>query len=382
MRRPTWRDAWFLVAAVLGCALILVSSAGVRTALLIPELLPAAPLRPLEALLPPPLEREERLDPAGETMARLYLPPDGSPHGAMVLVLGFNADLQDTTLQRFSRALARQGVVIMLLDAVRLEPERLSEANVAAEIQDIREQVVTAVQFLRRQPYVQPGRIGIAGFCIGGSLALAAAADPRIRADVRLVHDFGGFYSPESLVQAFTTNHVLWDGQYIEWTPNYVAYDWFVDLLRSAVPDPDERLAIAYLRARAFQVPEEELEEFSPEGRAVVRLLGNRDPAAAPALYEALPSDLRAQLAASSPADMLPGVMARVFIMQAGEDDYLPPVESQLVGRALAGRPDTVFTEFQLFRHMHPNVQLDPLGLAAEVAKLHNHLMLVLGELR
>ena len=37
-------------------------------------------------------------------------------------------------------------------------------------------------------------RIGLAGFSVGGALSIVAAADPRIRDDVRLVYSFGGYY--------------------------------------------------------------------------------------------------------------------------------------------------------------------------------------------
>ena len=50
-----------------------------------------------------------------------------------------------------------------------------------------------AFGLLASRPEVDPQRVGIAGFSVGGSLAVLAAADPRIAERVRFVNAFGAF---------------------------------------------------------------------------------------------------------------------------------------------------------------------------------------------
>ena len=55
-------------------------------------------------------------------------------------------------------------------------------------------------EHLRGREYVDAQRVGLAGFSVGASFALAAAADPRIADDIAFVNAFGGYYDAADLL--------------------------------------------------------------------------------------------------------------------------------------------------------------------------------------
>lgn len=57
-------------------------------------------------------------------------------------------------------------------------PERVSAAVEALPDPQVLQDVAAAVAWLRQQPCVTPDRIGVVGFCIGGTYALMAGAKP------------------------------------------------------------------------------------------------------------------------------------------------------------------------------------------------------------
>ena len=65
--------------------------------------------------------------------------------------------------------------------------------------------VVSEVELLRARPDVDPARIGILGFSVGGSVAIQAAADPRIADKLVLVNAFGSYNDATDLVRAAAT---------------------------------------------------------------------------------------------------------------------------------------------------------------------------------
>lgn len=114
----------------------------------------------------------------------LYLPDSlgDEPIPAVITASGYTG-LKDIHPARFARALAPHGYACMTFDyrghgysegeRGRLFPQE--------QVEDVR----AAVGFLAAQPEVDPGRIGLIGWALGGGVVLAEAADdPRVAAVV------------------------------------------------------------------------------------------------------------------------------------------------------------------------------------------------------
>ena len=66
--------------------------------------------------------------------------------------------------------------------------------------------VVREVELLRARPDVDPARIGILGFSVGGSVAIQAAPPiPRFDGKLALVNAFGSYADATDLVRAAAT---------------------------------------------------------------------------------------------------------------------------------------------------------------------------------
>ena len=121
-------------------------------------------------------------------------------------------DLDDDRLVRIAEDSARSGVVMLVpfsraprRPAHRAGGDRRARRGVRVRAGSCRRSIRT--------------RVGFFGASVGGSLALVAAADPRIADDVDHVVSFGGYYDALDTFGAIATHHIEYDGVDEEWTP-------------------------------------------------------------------------------------------------------------------------------------------------------------------
>ena len=347
--------------------------ATIATALLLPEVLPNVPVQPLERFTAAPLEERVRFPYSGGTgNGVLYRPDDDNQHGAIIMFLGINPDMEDATLHRFARALAREGVVVLVA-----APASLHEGLLTLQEVDL---LVGAFSYLRDAAYTDPDRIGFVGYCVGSSVSLLAAADPRISSQVKFVNFFAGYYSARSLLSAMTTHQIAVGDAVEVWEPNADAYLWLLQQLGAALTSQEELELLAAAASRGTPLSASELTVLSAEARAVHNIVANSDPAQYDALYRALPQSLRERFERLSLNGSLERLEAQIFIMHDRNDTYIPHTESRKLLEALAGYPDKHYTEFSLFKHMHPDASAEGSELLREVSKLYYHLYLVMRE--
>jgi len=124
----------------------------------------------------------------GDSSMRIYVSaPDSTHRNSAIIVVQGQTGVEDFV--KFSDLAAANGFVAAAPDLYHRDPPdcpddpptrrmRLRDTTV---IQDIN----AAVDFLKGHPSVEPGRIGIVGFCMGGRIVyLMAAVNPEIRAGV------------------------------------------------------------------------------------------------------------------------------------------------------------------------------------------------------
>lgn len=339
-----------------------------KSALLLTEVLPQVPIKPLASLGNP--IRQERtmysgVDPA--LVGDLYLPDGEGPYGAILIYLGIASPADDPYAQALVRGLAQQGIVVLIHQSRRMEAGIIDPAEI--------EGIVQAVLHLRALPEVDRERIGILGFSVGSGLALRAAADPRVRDDVAFVHSFGGYFDAASVLSAVTTQQVVVNGKVESWVPDPLAASLFQHALLATVENETERVQLQAALAGEAEPPE----ELSQRGRTLLALYENTDPRRTREILASDPT-LVGWLEDISPAPVMQDVNARLYIAHDHADAFLPYSESLYLAEAAREHTTVVFRSFVLFAHLYPTNDANQLIFLREVWNLYWHVVAVLEE--
>lgn len=359
------------------------SRVAMQTAALLPNLFGSGPM-PLTVFSEAPTRTALPYRKGNDRdLAELWLPAWASaekPAGAMLLIFGVNnLGRNHPVIERVADGLARTGVAVLVPDSRTLLEGRLEVGEIDG--------VVQAFELLVSRPEVDPERVGIVGFSVGGSLALLAAADPRISGNVRWVNAFGAFAEAATYLTSVAAHAYIGpSGEPVDWQPTPLAREVFVNFLLSQVTNTDDSAVLRSRYAEAVlagerPAPDVALRESlrTDAGRAVHDLLTAESLVRARTAIAALPVDSRAFIDAISPARQLAGIEADVYLMHEIDDFHVPYVESRALADALRERGLlAAHTEFRLFDHVQPD-DLDLLAAAPELWKLlwHVHALMV-----
>jgi len=346
--------------------------AAVKSALLVAEVLPQVPFKPLSAIGAG--VQVEQVDYGGNDPAlhgRLYLPAGEGPFGAVILYLGIASPVDDPVVAPHAKTLinglVKQDIIVLLHESDRMIAGVIHPAEI--------EGLVQAYQFLTRQPQVDPKRVGLFGFSVGGGLAVRAAEDPRIADQVAFVLTFGGYYDATEVVSALTTRSLPADDGLQPWEPSDLATELFTHALLAILPDAGERQQVqAALKSGATSVP-----GLSERGQALLTVLQNRERARTPELVQAYP-ELARWLAEISPSENIERLRARLHVMHDRSDPFIPYTQSRQLALAAQRHTEVVYSEFSLFQHVVPTGAVWGVDLARDVAKLYTHAVRVLAE--
>ena len=299
----------------------------VHTAAFVGEMLPG-PVKVQRLLTPEPqrmtttfLQHDGTLD-----EAEVFVIPDGKKRAAVLIFLGATPHgTDDPDAVKLGWALARTGFAVMFYWSETMGLEARLDA---AEIVN----VVGAFEHLRQQEYVDPERLGLAGFSVGASFALAAAANPRIADDIAFVNSFGGYYAAADLITQIAAGRALDGERETPWEVDELARKVFANTLL-AEPPSDARDAL---------------------------LEGVHSIEEARRLYERLRDSFKSDADSISPSQYVGhwsgGTVIRV--MHDRGDAVIPVEESRRLAAALRQeRPDVelYYTETDIFRHVTPD---------------------------
>lgn len=282
----------------------------------------------------PDVTRRELDDPEAD----LYLPP-GGPWPGMVLVLGaLREGRRYPLLERTARAIAGCGFAVMVPELGRLRRLVLGEEAL--------EDLVAATLALAGCEGVRHGPVSLVGFSLGGSLAMLAAADGRLREEVACVGNVGGYFGLVDMLRWATTGAPA--------APSAFAV---AASLVDPLPEPDRALLEAALEAR----PDEPLQAIAavdpdllgPQARTVVAVLRNREPDAVEGLAEGLDGFRRFELALS-PEHAVDRIEAPVWVLHDERDAYVPADQTRRLQAAVRGRRNFRFFSVRVFEHTEP----------------------------
>lgn len=121
---------------------------------------------------------ELELDGGGKARAVLAAPEGEGKRGALVVIHEWWG-LNDEIIKQAER-FAGMGLLALAVDLYKGEvtdrPERAMQLSGAMKTQEAMEVVQAAVRWLASRPSSN-GKVGVTGFCLGGAMALAAAAN-------------------------------------------------------------------------------------------------------------------------------------------------------------------------------------------------------------
>lgn len=359
------------------------SRVAMQTLVLVPSLLDAGP-QPLQLFSEAPVRSSVpyRSGDAAGDLAELWLPAGASADeraGAILLVFGVNnVGRNHPAVVRLADALARTGVAVLVPDSRTLLEGRLEVGEIDG--------VVQAFELLAARPEVDPARVSIAGFSVGGSLALLAARDPRIAGRVQWVNAFGAYADAATYLASVAAHAYELDGEQVAWEPTPLAREVYLRFVLDQVTDATDAAALRSRYERPILeglVPEPSLRlEDSLQtdaGRAAYRLLTAGSLAAANRAIRGMPAESLALIDALSPVRHLDGLATSVRLMHESQDHHVPFVQSRALRDAIdagvaASLPgDAQLTEFRLFDHVQPD-DLDLAAAAPELWKLWWHL--------
>lgn len=236
--------------------------------------------------------------------AGVVLLPGVSPHGK-----------DDVRLVRFAEALAAARFAVLVP-----EPPGLRELRVSARDA---EHVAAAARVLRRQGVP----VGVGAFSYGVGPAILAALE--LGPEVAFVLAVGGYHDLTRVVRHFTTGSADPRAKWL-----------FARANAASLERPQDRQALTVMANRKLADEDAAIADlmgdFGPEGRAVVALVTNRDPARVPDLLDGLPAAVKRELAALDLARRdLSALTAPVLLVHGRDDPVLPASESESLADAL-----------------------------------------------
>jgi len=343
-----------LLAYAVGLLLAPPVQTATRTLLLLPELI-ELPVRPLSALTAEPTRRTINYGSPADRLD-VYLPAGNHADGTLpgvVLALGVHPPpLDDPDIVRVASAMARSGAVVGVPESTALRQTRIPS--------DEPTHLADAVLAMQALPEVNDERVGLAGFSAGASLALIAAADPRIADVVRYVSVFGGYASAETLLVDVATRSMALDGEVVAWAPDAgIRRDILALLLAAVEPGSRDVLRAALEPIVAADEPPAGPDPalaaaLEGDALAVYLLLTAPERDAAQAAIGRLSPPLREELRLISPLAFVDGLRAPVLLMHGENDSAIPISHALALSEALPSERLARFTRFGRFEHGQP----------------------------
>ncbi len=341
----------------------------VRASIYLPDMVLQVPyIRPVKLISSAPHVERVTIDYQSRNGPRsieadLYTPAHGTNHAGVVFSMGAPPlRLDDPRLVRIADDTARSGVVILVpfsdrLDEIRIEPEEIDA-------------LVAEFDYVGGLPGVNPDRVGFFGASVGGSLALVAAADPRIADRVDHVVSFGGYFDALDTFGAIATHHIQYNGIDERWTPRDHAERVIAHQLIDRVDNAPDRELLTELFIDDEPKTPEQLASLGPVGRSSYDFLANKDPSQVTALIKRLPPNAVAELDYLSPKTSIDRVRAELFIIHDRADPFIPYTESRRLEDAIGGRTNAHFDELRLFEHVQPKLNQRPEIIALDSTRV------------
>lgn len=263
----------------------------------------------------------------------------------LVIIPGVGDNRQVEQLVNFATALARNGLVAMLMTTDTWIAYALAPVDADA--------VAQAVLQLRQWPGVNPDQVGILGFSAGGAIASLTAARPDMRGRIAFLTLFGGYFDARSLLLDVGRRAISVDGKLEPWQPDSVPLTVLGNTLAPTLPGDDAALIRQAFGNGFNPLAPDEVKRMTPEGQAAYHLLAGDQPDRAEENLRALPPQAQLLLEALSPSNVVQRIQTPIHLLHDKADVFVPFTQSRAFAAALDREqvPHT-FTELSIFQHV------------------------------
>ena len=267
--------------------------------------------------------------------------PAGRVRGAMVLVPGAAALGRDEPrLQELARTIARSGFAVLVPDLPEVRRFSLSRFDA--------ERVAGALRHLRQE---QPGKpLGVMAISYGVAPALIAAIKDDLAPDMAFAFGVGGYRDTDAAIRFVTTGafRVAGDSREFRVEPNRYGRWAFVLANAGRLQNANDATLLDIIARRRWSDPTAGVADveplLSPEGKAVLALVDNRDPDRVTGLIQALPAAIRGEIDGLNLALYDLGKLRGHLILVHGQNDPLVPYsESQALATAAVNARASLF---------------------------------------
>jgi hypothetical protein len=363
---------------ILGLMLLLSWPKGPRsfakTLLFVTQVLPL-PAKPLQWITRTPVrEPVNFLVAHGEGSADIYRLPGSRKRAGVLVFLGIiPVPRDDPRVANLGNALARLGFVALFPWSPSMIGKRITPEEP--------DNMVRSFIYLRDLDYVDEGRVGMGGFCVGASMLLIAASDQRIRDQVAVVSSFGGYHNMADMLVQICTHTSFYKRAEDPWTVNHLSAEVMSHQIVEGLEAEFDRKVLTNMFLAGEPHPGAgPPAELSSDGTYVYYLLRSmRDSnhrltvEGATELVKRLTPRYQEGLMKISPVAVISKVRAQVLIAHDVEDTLVPVEESRRLAEALAARGNFFYTEFSLFTHVTPDKQVGKLTFIKEATKLFRY---------
>ncbi|HEX5441239.1 MAG TPA: hypothetical protein VFW76_10165 [Ktedonobacterales bacterium] len=272
-------------------------------------------------------------------------PPIPGAREGVVIIPGVGDNRHEPQLINLAEAMARVGIVAMLMTTDTLIDYELLPMDADA--------VSQAVLRLQRWPGVGANRVGIVGFSAGGALASLAAAEPQMQGHIAFLTFFGGFFNAESLLTDFGRRALIADSQTQPWHPDPVPLQVLAKTVATTLPAQEADILTSAFTNGVSPLSADQLAQLSPSAQAAYHLLAGDQPGQAEANVAALSPEMHTLLTALSPSSVVRDITAPIYLLHDRGDIFVPFTESRDFNAALdrLGKPHQ-FVEFSIFQHV------------------------------
>ncbi len=325
---------------------------------------------PLEWFTPKPIVEHLSFESSGRKLSGdLYRPPGEGPYAAVLLFLGVQpARASDPRVVNLGNALARSNMAALYYWSSDMEQGIMTTKEI--------DNLVASFQYLRNLDFVDPTRVGIGGFCVGGSFALIAASDPLISNDVQFVNAFGPYFDMKELAISIISetsedNHGI---QY--WQPDKLSKKVLATHLTDKISNEEANIITNWFTNNRTNNIDKTL--LTENGQRIHNLLGQKSRHGASSAFETLPAHNKSQLHQLSPSSHIADIKASILIMHDRNDSLVPVSHSRQLFEALDGKTNVLFTEYgSIFDHVSPSLNSGT-NTITEMFRLAKHIQRIM----
>lgn len=321
-----------------------------KTMLLVPEIVPNFPFKPLELISRKPELKEVKFMVSGkETSADLYIPGDNKKHPAIIFTIGNMIGKRDPLIFKVSNALSRMGYVVFIPES----PDFLNGYVWTDSVNTF----ISSVEYLEKQDFVKREKIGIAGFCVGASAAIIAAEDPRIAVKVSFISAISPYFDLKTLSDSVITKTAENEaGNFVPWTPAQLSLEAVQKGFINYVPSEEERKTLTEIFVKGKTVPVNR-DQLSTEGRAIYDFLSNSNRSSLDKIWDEFPEQAKMIARDLSPKTKISDLRAKVLILSDKNDTFVPRIEGLRLAKSLK-KGQVFLMQVDSFEHVSPNTKL------------------------